>query len=472
MVWKWASFLCWILFALTSVTRCGAYGNTHTNFATFVILGQRSNFDTAKAVFLKDTILKDFEKQHEDAEVIVPHLDFSNFVGSWAMWTLFSRLHKNILSKWYIFLEADSHVNANVLIDFMQHFDSHGKYFLGCGLYDESPVIIHHFHGYDATDGQTFLYPDTACGILLSRGLLAELVSADSIDPPLSLFSIDAKHEIALLILKRGGTTLSSYSDTFCNTKRDGCAIYYDFAPCESSAPLTTDKVLFSVKTYHGNHDSRVPIIKNTWGASLPSIEFFSDVANESIPTIAVGVPNTKRGHCEKTLVILRRFADISAQSEVVRKPLWLFIADDDTLLSVSRLLRLLSCYNSNEKVIVGERYGYGFSGSGLDGYDYPTGGSGMAFSHAAVKAIVSVCDCPTNDSPDDMIIGVCARKSSVAILHSAAFHQARHVDYPKAYLERIPPISFHKFDDVDPYQVYAEYLVENHTETLRKQEL
>ncbi|KAJ1354401.1 hypothetical protein KIN20_036816 [Parelaphostrongylus tenuis] len=141
----------------------------------------------------------------------------------------------------------------------------------------------------------------------------------------------------------------------------------------------------------------------------------------------------------------------------------------DDTLIGISRLLRLLSCYNSNEKIIIGERYGYGFSTPGSTGYDYPTGGSGMVFSTPAVQTIASECACPADDSPDDMIIGVCARKTGIVIVHNAAFHQARHIDYPESYIRRIPPISFHKFDDIDPFSVYKTYLYE--PSTARKEE-
>ncbi|KHJ75243.1 hypothetical protein OESDEN_25141 [Oesophagostomum dentatum] len=147
-----------------------------------------------------------------------------------------------------------------------------------------------------------------------------------------------------------------------------------------------------------------VPVIKRTWGASLSSIQFFSDIANESIPTVDSGVSNTNRGHCAKTFAILKHFVGVLNEND--GKFAWLFIADDDTLLSTPRLLQLLSCYENSKEVIIGERYGYGFSHSGHSGYDYPTGGSGMAFSPPAAKAIVSSCDCPEADSPDDMIIG------------------------------------------------------------------
>ncbi|KAK6049727.1 hypothetical protein COOONC_12767, partial [Cooperia oncophora] len=81
--------------------------------------------------------------------------------------------------------------------------------------------------------------------------------------------------------------------------------------------------------------------------------------------------------HCGKTFVILKRFVDLLDSDTDSRKFSWLLISDDDTLISIPRLLRLLSCYDNNEKIIIGERYGYGFSSFGATGYDYPTGGAG-----------------------------------------------------------------------------------------------
>lgn len=55
--------------------------------------------------------------------------------------------------------------------------------------------------------------------------------------------------------------------------------------------------------------------------------------------------------------------------------------------------------------------------------------------------------------------LGMCARRLGIPIVHSAAFHQAQPYDYDETYLNRIRPISFHKFHDLDPYKVYADYL-------------
>ncbi|PIO55330.1 hypothetical protein TELCIR_23284 [Teladorsagia circumcincta] len=84
-----------------------------------------------------------------------------------------------------------------------------------------------------------------------------------------------------------------------------------------------------------------------------------------------------------------------------------------------------------------------------------------MVFSPSAARSIVSKCACPADDAPDDMIIGMCSQRNDVAIIHNPAFHQARPIDYPDQYIRRLLPISFHKFDDIDPYEVYMEYLFE-----------
>jgi len=65
--------------------------------------------------------------------------------------------------------------------------------------------------------------------------------------------------------------------------------------------------------------------------------------------------------------------ADMSRRIDDPDKRLdWLVIADDDTLLSVQRLERLLSCYDPSRPVLLGQRYGY--ANSHRHGYDYVTG--------------------------------------------------------------------------------------------------
>lgn len=39
-----------------------------------------------------------------------------------------------------------------------------------------------------------------------------------------------------------------------------------------------------------------VPVVLDTWAKDTNNIEFYSDVADSSIPTIDLGVPNVERG--------------------------------------------------------------------------------------------------------------------------------------------------------------------------------
>ena len=69
----------------------------------------------------------------------------------------------------------------------------------------------------------------------------------------------------------------------------------------------------------------------------------------------------------------------------------WLAIVDDDTLFSFRRLVRLLSCYDHESDVALGEKYGYGLDSD--YGYDYITGGGGMMFSRGLVQKLAE-CQC------------------------------------------------------------------------------
>ncbi|XP_023210548.1 beta-1,3-glucosyltransferase-like isoform X1 [Centruroides sculpturatus] len=217
---------------------------------------------------------------------------------------------------------------------------------------------------------------------------------------------------------------------------------------------VNRDDVCFFVKTCEKFHADRVPVVKNTWGKDASCLIFFSEKTDGSIPTINLGIPNVEFGHCAKTMAIIQYFI----KSRYHHNKNWLVIADDDTLLSVPRLLKLLRCYNSSEAIALGERYGYDvLSGQG---YNYITGGGGMVFSVETVKQL-GTCQCPSKDSPDDMILGICLKKFGIPITHSKLFHQARPMDYAPEYHHH-PPISFHKHWMIDPEQVYQEWLADS----------
>ena len=41
---------------------------------------------------------------------------------------------------------------------------------------------------------------------------------------------------------------------------------------------------------------SAVSVIKKTWEAHVKHLIYFSDVADDSVPTVTLGIPNTERG--------------------------------------------------------------------------------------------------------------------------------------------------------------------------------
>lgn len=97
--------------------------------------------------------------------------------------------------------------------------------------------------------------------------------------------------------------------------------------------PISLDKVLFAVKTCKKYHKERLPIILRTWAQFTIHLRIFSDVRDDSVPTISSQVPNTERGHCEKSLKILQLVLDEIAKNSTLKSVEWIVMADDDTLL-------------------------------------------------------------------------------------------------------------------------------------------
>ena len=56
---------------------------------------------------------------------------------------------------------------------------------------------------------------------------------------------------------------------------------------------------------------------------------------------------------------------------------------------------------------------------------------------------------------------GLCASVEKIPIVHVAGMHQARPIDYSPEYIKRQKSISFHKFDEIDPYKTFGTYLRE-----------
>ncbi|KAH6932108.1 hypothetical protein HPB50_002870 [Hyalomma asiaticum] len=185
--------------------------------------------------------------------------------------------------RWFFFCDDTTGVELSLLLEALHERNStQDAQFVGHALWDEETTIVHHFD-----DPRSLAYPDLSAGMALNKEALQRLAEALDVASP-DDFSIDRQYEV-------------------------------DTVPKES---LTV-----AVKTCSQFHKDRVPVIKATWARDAHRVLFFSDVEDDRVPTVTVGVANVERGHCAKTLAILRHVVSHRLLER------WLLIADDDTLI-------------------------------------------------------------------------------------------------------------------------------------------
>ncbi|XP_046892205.1 beta 3-glucosyltransferase a [Hypomesus transpacificus] len=422
----------------------------------FVIQSQRNSYHVRQAERRRADLLHQAESLSMAVPTVLLLHSLSDSEGDWSILPLLPHLSSTFKknSSWILFLEEETNVRLTKLVQVLMKFDKSKEWFLGKPLYDEESTIIHHYAF--AENPKVFKYPDFAASWALSTPLINRLAKKVREDPLKSDFTIDLKHEIALFIWEDGkGLRLTAVPE-LCTEPEDSpraqhCATFLSRLPL-CGEPAKKEDIFVAVKTCKRFHAERLPVVKKTWEKEASLLEYYSDHADPSIPTINLGIPNTERGHCGKTFAILERFV-----SDAVPETSWLLIVDDDTLISLPRLQALLSCYDAAEPVCLGERYGYGLS---QGGYSYITGGGGMVFSREAVTRLMgSGCKCYSDDAPDDMVLGMCLNALALPITHSSLFHQARPDDYAKDFLAHQVPISFHKHWNVDPIAVFNTWL-------------
>ncbi|XP_058268338.1 beta-1,3-glucosyltransferase isoform X3 [Hemibagrus wyckioides] len=429
---------------------------TKISEVVFVIQSQKNSYHVERAERRRAHL---FAQEQSLPAVVLLH-ELSEYDGNWGILPALPHLAERYCQKslWIFFLEEETIVSLRRLLQVLNRFNPWKEWFLGRALYDASATIIHHYAF--SEELTAFSYPDFAAGWALSCSLVKRLADYMKHEPPKSDFTIDLKHEIALYIWEEGrGPALTAVHE-FCSElhgspNTEHCATTVNSYLPSCGTLVKREDLFVAVKTCQKFHQDRVPVVKETWAKDAALLEFYSDIADSAIPTIYLGVPNTESGHCAKTFAILRRFLS----GEVTQAP-WLLLVDDDTLISLPRLRRHLRCYDPNEAVIIGERYGYTLT---KRGYSYITGGGGMVFSRVAVlKILSSGCSCYREDAPDDMVLGMCLNTLGFSVTHSPQFHQARPDDYPKELLLRQSPISFHKHWNINPVAVYQQWLMDS----------
>uniref|UniRef100_A0AAY4EIX9 Fringe-like glycosyltransferase domain-containing protein n=1 Tax=Denticeps clupeoides TaxID=299321 RepID=A0AAY4EIX9_9TELE len=390
------------------------------NEVVFVIQSQKNKYHAEQAEKKRQELFHQAVSLKKSTVVCLHEL--TDYDGNWSI--LPALPHLSVLCgnrcSWFFFMEEVTMVKIQTLLRVLSRFDAEKEWFLGSPLYDDESSIIHHYAFSD--DPSSFQYPDFGAGWALSKALLQRLAKQVNDNPPKSDFTIDLKHEIALYIWGQGSGPALSPVPEFCvkphsTADMEKCATTITTHLPDCGDPVRTEDVFVAVKTCEKFHTERIPVVKQTWAQDAVYLEYYSDTADSSIPTVDLGVPNTDRGHCGKTFAILERFL-----SGAVSPSDWLLIVDDDTLISLPRLKKLLSCYDPREPVSLGERYGYGLI---QNGYSYITGGGGMVFSRAAVGRLLSSgCRCYSDDAPDDMVLGMCMNTLGLPVTHSPLFHQ------------------------------------------------
>jgi len=435
-----------------------------------VIQTQPGIFHSSLAEKSQESILKQWKKyvpSHvmDPPKILLTH-ELEGGVAESA-WTLFplvevlcSHLEEEPSIEWVAVLGETTHLdlkNLNLAVEKYKFNPTESPLFLGRALKDEDTTIVHH---YDPPG--KMLYPDLEAGIFLSRKLLLTLKESLSTPSPLfpQDFNIDPAYEFAKYLYRDGDGVSLENIDEICGSQTSSYKCFATARPqvtsCLKSSQSSEmksvlDKTLVTVKTCSKFHKDRLNVVKETWAPMVPNILFVSDEEDLDIPTVHLPYTvNTESGHCNKTMAIIQHFLDQEKEKEL------LVIADDDTVLSVARLASLLACYEGDSgPLFLGQKYGYGVANGG--GYSYVTGGGGMVLNRAGARVMAS-CPCPKEDTPDDMHLGICARRGGVWVTHSSRMFQARPPDYPQQLIKHRKPVSFHKHWEIDPIKVYKEY--------------
>ncbi|XP_063238783.1 beta-1,3-glucosyltransferase isoform X1 [Bacillus rossius redtenbacheri] len=423
----------------------------------FVVLSQGgTSYTETQAELARKHLLGQSEDGGQDSPVIyLTHEEFQH-PGSWTVLPMIQTLNlrHGTNASWVVFGDSQTRFKLRRLLNHLAEHDKLQEMWLGRALHDREATIIHHFAFAD--NPQLFKYPHISSGFAMSRALLNRLSARLASESVRKMdFSIDPAHELALFVRDGGRGPSLTPSEALCLHDQPQCASYVS-PPEPCGEPIPKKSMYFAVKTCKKFHTDRVPIVKRTWAKHAVHLGFFSEADDETIPTINVGVPNTEQGHCGKTTAILRHVAARLVDMADVK---WVVLVDDDTILSVGRLQQLLACFDASRPLALGERYGYRLLRPS-QGYNYLTGGAGVALGRDAVASVAAsdYCRCSSPSAPDDMFLGVCLARLGVPVVHSPLFHQARPVDYAPEYLAVQSPVSFHKHWMIDPVSVYERW--------------
>ncbi|XP_049448346.1 beta-1,3-glucosyltransferase isoform X3 [Epinephelus fuscoguttatus] len=272
-----------------------AHSSVGLEEVVLVIQSQRNSFHARRGAQRKVEILQQAAELGQAVPVLLLLHELSQYEGDWSILPALPHLSATYshLASWFFFIEEETSITLPVLLQVLSRYQAQEEWFLGKRLHDNEASIIHHYAF--SEDPTSFSYPDPAAGWALSTPLLKRLAKRIQHNHLKSDFTIDLKHEIALYIWEEGkGPKLTAVPE-FCTESRDNCATTFTTYLPNCGDPVPKEDVFVAVKTCHKFHSERVPVVRATWEKDAVFIEYYSDVADASIPTISLGVPNTER---------------------------------------------------------------------------------------------------------------------------------------------------------------------------------
>ncbi|CAK9042170.1 unnamed protein product, partial [Durusdinium trenchii] len=270
------------------------------------------------------------------------HLQELKHSGLWSYFPWIWQTEKKRFGKrsagerWVVFLEAATMVDPKALELLLAQYDAREPWYLGRSLQDDQMSIIHHYQ-------QEPAYPLVHAGFALSGGLLKKLLKDLEEKPVGSGQQIEPVWELA----SRLGLLTQTGPETEIDRDPWECVI--------------------AVKTVDKFHPIRLPLLKEFWAdESIVQVLYMSNTgssAGAKIIDLSVDfgdMVDPKKesnkqgsGHCTKMQAILRYLHRFEPDRR------WYVVTDDDTLVNVPRLLRVLDSHDDREAIYLGERYGW-----------------------------------------------------------------------------------------------------------------
>jgi UDP-glucose:O-linked fucose beta-1,3-glucosyltransferase len=161
-----------VLFAM-----CTVFTVSYVNTLTIIVLSQPNTYHVARAKQFRQHI----EDQANHLNITAPtvlllHEEWTH-VGAWTILPIIPSLaeESDLKSDAIMFCNEDAHVELHRFLAHIAAYDFSQELFIGRGLRDREPTIIHHFAFHE--NPSSFIYPDFSTCFILSFPLIKSLSS-------------------------------------------------------------------------------------------------------------------------------------------------------------------------------------------------------------------------------------------------------------------------------------------------------